>query len=65
VEDLLQGLCEMYNWLHTAVFMRSMWNIKIFNPIKALGFVDEKVSLDLLMDWCIHLRRHTTYWPPR
>jgi len=45
----LQAMREVYSWLNSFLFMRRMKDVKIFNPIAAMGFLDGKVSLDSLV----------------
>ena len=54
VDTALQALREVYGWLNSYIFMRRMKDVKVFNPISAMGFLDGKVTTDTL----------TTLWGP-
>jgi hypothetical protein len=38
INDMIQGIRDVYSWTDSSIFLRRIRNVKVFNPIHALGF---------------------------
>jgi len=50
VDSSLQALRDVYGWINSSIFMRRMKDVKVFNLVSALGFLNEKMTRETLSE---------------